>query len=210
MYRHTSVRWITALAIFLALVLAACQPIQDPSVPAANAAEPTHGGVLPTDSVDAQIANAMSAAPMAIAQDATILGFPVEGDQMVLLQEGTNGWTCLTDWPASPTNDPMCNDPVWTAWMEAFWAGEEPEVTQPGLSYMLQGGDDTSNTDPFAPVPAEGDEWVSSPAHLMLLVPGGFDAAVFTTDHASGFPYIMWEGTPYEHLMIPVADMEME
>jgi hypothetical protein len=29
-----------------------------------------------------------------------------------------------------------------------------------------------------------------SPAHLMLLMPGGFDAKQFTTDHASGFPYI--------------------
>jgi hypothetical protein len=42
----------------------------------------------------------------------------------------------------------------------------------------------------------------------MLVVPGGLDPEVFTTDHTSGEPYIMWEGTPYEHLMIPVADME--
>jgi hypothetical protein len=38
----------------------------------------------------------------------------------------------------------------------------------------------------------------------MLLVPGGFDPAVFTTDHRSGGPYTMWAGTPYAHLMVPV------
>ena len=49
---------------------------------------------------------------------------------------------------------------------------------------------------------------MTSPPHLMLLLPGGFDASQFSTDHMSGMPYIMWEGTPYEHLMIPVTDME--
>jgi hypothetical protein len=147
---------------------------------------------------------------MAIANDATILGFPVEGDELVVLREGTNDWTCIADWPASPANDPSCNDPVWTAWTDAWLAGEEPVVTQPGVSYMLQGGDDTSNVDPFAPVPAEGEAWVSTPPHVMLLLPEGFDASVFTTDHASGLPYIMFDGTPYEHLMMPVADMDME
>jgi hypothetical protein len=38
----------------------------------------------------------------------------------------------------------------------------------------------------------------------MFLVPGGFDAAQFTTDYQSGKPYIVWDGTPYEHLMMPV------
>lgn len=200
-------RPLAALAALMALLLlSACQPITAAAVPVAHAAEETHAGVLPTDPVEAQIANAMSAAPMAIAADATILGFPTEGAEMVVLREGTNDWTCFTDWPASPTNDPQCNDPVWTAWTIAFWAGEEPEVTQPGIAYMLQGGDDTSNTDPFAPVPAEGQPWVTTPPHLMLLLPGGFDASQFTTDHSSGLPYIMWEGTVYEHLMIPVAD----
>ncbi len=41
----------------------------------------------------------------------------------------------------------------------------------------------------------------------MLMVPGGFDADYYTTDHNSGYPYIMFAGTDFEHLMIPVADM---
>jgi hypothetical protein len=167
------------------------------------------GAVSPNDPIEVQIANAMSAAPLAISQEAAIYGFPAdESGEMVLLREGTNDWTCFTDWPASPSNDPMCNDPTFTAWYDAFLTGEAPEIPQPGISYMLLGGDDTSNTDPFASTPAAGEEWVTTPPHLMLVVPGGLDPEVFTTDHTSGEPYIMWEGTPYEHLMIPVADME--
>ena len=185
-------------------------PYEHLMIPVVPAETDSPGNVMPTDPPEVQIANAMSAAPMAIAKDAAILGFPVDGEEMVLLRDGTNGWTCIADWPASPTNDPMCLDGVWSQWLDAFVTGTDPEITQPGLSYMLQGGDDTSNVDPFAPVPEEGQEWVSSPAHIMLLLPGNFDSSVFTTDHESGFPYIMWDETPYEHLMIPVADMDME
>jgi hypothetical protein len=30
------------------------------------------------------------------------------------------------------------------------------------------------------------------------------DPSVYSTDPNSGAPWIMWGGTPYEHLMIPV------
>ena len=120
-----------ALAAIVALMLlAACRPVTAPVAAVAQAAEKTHAGVLPTDPVEAQIANAMSAAPMAVAKDATILGFPTEGTEMVVLRKGTSDWTCFTDWPASPANDPQCNDPVWTAWTEAFLAGEESDGDQ--------------------------------------------------------------------------------
>jgi hypothetical protein len=89
-------------------------------------------------------------------------------------------------------------------WLAALITQKEPNTTVPGLAYMLQGGSDASNTDPFATEPAEGDEWVSSPPHVMLLLPGELDQSVFSTDHASGGPFIMWAGTPYEHIMMPV------
>ena len=204
-------RCMVGALLLVVIVATGCTVVVQPDAGAVVPAETeSTGHVSPTDSVEAQIANAMSAAPLAIAQDATILGFPVDGEEMVLLREGTNGWTCLADWPASPTNDPMCNDGVWKAWMDAFLAGEEPEVTRPGLSYMLQGGDDTSNVDPFAPVPEDMEEWVTTPAHLMLLLPGKFDAEDFTTDYESGYPYIMWDETLYEHLMIPVVPADRQ
>jgi hypothetical protein len=43
-----------------------------------------------------------------------------------------------------------------------------------------------------------------------LLYPDSVDLSRFTTDHTSGEPYVMWAGTPYEHIMMPVALGEME
>jgi hypothetical protein len=93
-------------------------------------------------------------------------------------------------------------------WMNAFMANKAPHTTVPGLAYMLQGGADASNTDPFATEPAAGEAWVISPPHIMLLMPGKLDPTVFSTDYHSGQPWIMFAGTPYEHLMVPVADGE--
>lgn len=166
------------------------------------------GTVSTNDSVEAQIANAMSAAPEVVGREATILGWDESGLPTVVLRKGTNEWTCLADWPVSPGNDPQCFDPVWTAWNDAYLAGEEPTVPRVGVAYMLAGGSDPSNTDPMAMEPLPGEDWVTTPPHLMILVPGDLDPANFTTDHTSGQPYIMWEGTPYEHLMVPVTDME--
>ena len=76
---------------------------------------------------------------------------------------------------------------------------------------MLAGGSDASNTDPFAAEPAPGEDWIASPPHVMLLFPDQLDPTYFSTDHQSGGPYIMWAGTPYEHIMMPVqADAGMQ
>jgi hypothetical protein len=47
----------------------------------------------------------------------------------------------------------------------------------------------------------------------MVIMPGDIDQTVFTTDPLSGEPFIMWAGTPYEHIMMPVdahAMVEMD
>ncbi|MDQ3223940.1 MAG: hypothetical protein M3Q75_10800, partial [Gemmatimonadota bacterium] len=102
--------------------------------------------------------------------------------------------------------DPACYDQTWLDWNYAFLAGEEPNPTVARFAYMLQGGSDASNTDPFATEPAAGEEWVNSGPHVMLLLPGELDLSVYSTDHDSGGPYIVWAGTPYEHIMTPVAE----
>jgi hypothetical protein len=158
----------------------------------------------------AMIESAMSAGPSSLSADATILDYTLDdAGKFVVLREGSNGWSCYPDYPTSPGNDPQCLDQTWLDWMYAYFAGEEPEVKVPGLAYMLQGGSDPSNTDPLATEPPAGEDWVSTPAHIMLLLPGELDQSVFTTDHHSGQPYIMWAGTPYEHIMMPVAESEM-
>ena len=157
----------------------------------------------------AKIEDAMRAAPSSVSEHATILDYEMdEAGQFVVLREGSNGWSCFPDTPGTPSDDPQCLDQTWMAWMDAFMANEAPDTTVPGLAYMLQGGTDASNTDPFATEPAAGEEWVTTPPHLMILLPGKLDQTVFSTDHHSGEPYIMWAGTPYEHIMVPVADAE--
>ena len=85
-------------------------------------------------------------------------------------------------------------------------ANKAPTTKVPGLAYMLQGGSDASNTDPFATEPTAGNEWMASPPHVMFIMPGKLDQTVFTADYHSGGPWIMWAGTPYEHIMMPVAE----
>ena len=156
---------------------------------------------------EAKIENAMGAAPASVSANATILDWGTDdaGD-FAVLREGGNGWSCFPDTPGTPSDDPMCLDQTWLDWFSAYMAGEEPNVTVAGLAYMLQGGSDASNTDPFATEPAAGEEWITSPPHVMLLLPGELDPAAFSTDHHSGEPFIMWAGTPYEHIMMPVAE----
>ena len=150
---------------------------------------------------------AMSAAPPSVGKAATIYDLNVDDQgNFIVLREGSNGWSCFPDAPGTPSVDPMCLDQTWMGWLAALVAKQDPNTTVPGLAYMLQGGSDASNTDPFATVPAAGDDWVSSPPHVMLLLPGDLDPSAFSTDHAAGGPYIMWAGTPYEHIMMPVSD----
>jgi hypothetical protein len=159
----------------------------------------------------AKIENAMSAAPASIAEHATILDNVLDdAGKFVVLREGSNGWYCSPDALGTPGPDPWCYDQTWLDWAYAFVAGEEPATKVLGLAYMLQGGSDASNTDPFATAPAEGDEWMASPPHVMFILPGPIDQTAFTTDFHAGGPWIMWAGTPYEHIMMPVVDAEHE
>ena len=45
---------------------------------------------------------------------------------------------------------------------------------------------------------------MSGGAHGMVIVPGKLDAKAHSSDPHSGEPWIMWGGTPYEHLMVPI------
>jgi hypothetical protein len=153
---------------------------------------------------DAQlIASAASAAPAAIGHQATVIATDGAG-RMRPLRRGGNGWTCIPDDPSTPGTDPMCVDRNGMAWMEAMRAHRPPPAAT-GFAYMLQGGSDASNTDPYATKAAVG-AWVKTGPHVMVL-----SRAVAA---ASGFPggphpdtsrpYVMFAGTPYAHIMMPV------
>ena len=98
----------------------------------------------------------------------------------------------------------MCLDKNAMAWAEAWMGHKEPKLSGPGLGYMLRGGSSASNTDPFATKPAAGETWLNDPPHVMVFPTSKLDPAVYSTDPKSGKPWIMFPGTPYEHLMVPV------
>jgi hypothetical protein len=156
---------------------------------------------------EAQIESAMSAAPSTLSANATILGNEMDdAGKFVVLREGSNDWYCQADAPGTPGPDPICFDETWLDWVYAFVAGEEPNTQVVGLAYMLQGGSEASNTDPFATEPAAGEEWMTSPPHIMVLMPEDLVESGFSPDFHTGVPWIMYAGTPYEHLMMPVVE----
>jgi hypothetical protein len=69
---------------------------------------------------------------------------------------------------------------------------------------MLMGDAGASNVDPFAQGPTAQNEWVRTGPHLMLVVPDRAVLDGFPTDPENGGPWVMWKGTPYAHVMIPV------
>ena len=160
-----------------------------------------------TTSKDAQLlASAASAAPRAIGSKATVMALGANG-KMTTLRAGSNGWTCFPDDPGSPGNDPMCLDRNGMAWMTALMGHKVPPAGKVGLSYMLQGGSDASNVDPRATKPPAGAKWVSTGPHVMILSAAAATASGYPTGQQNpdtSKPYIMYGGTPYQHIMLPI------
>lgn len=151
------------------------------------------------------IASAMSAAPAKVSKDATIVAMEADG-KMRTLRKGTNGFTCMPDNPATPGPDPMCMDKNSMEWVGAWMAHKSPTASKVGLMYMLAGGTDGSNTDPYATKPAPNNNWIKTGPHIMIV---GADASFYDSYPKSpkpdtSMPYVMWPGTPYQHLMVPV------
>ena len=159
---------------------------------------------IPKMSREQLIKLAMSAAPDYISKDATIM-IPGADGKMVEAKTGTNGFTCLPDIDGQEKPDPICGDAATFQWANDYMSGApKPSNTVPGIAYMGQGGwhwekggkillDNEDKT---------GAKRVKEPPHWMLFWP--------VDSKASGIPslpnklgtYVMFNGTPYAHLMI--------
>ena len=174
---------------------------------------PHHMGSEPAKAMtkSQKIANAMTAAPMSISGKATVLDWPAdENSQPTMLRPGTNGWTCLPDMPDTKGNDPMCMDEPWMKWVEAYMAKRTPNVGHVGIGYMLAtGGAWGSNTDPYATKETPDNHWAHHNPHMMIVVPDVKSLDGMSTDPNNGGPYVMYAGTPYAHIMAPVASTMM-
>ena len=170
--------------------------VQAADMPAAMAAPPSDPEL---------IASAMAAAPPAISKAAAIVAMTADG-KMRTLREGTNAFTCMADTPETPGPDPMCWDKSSDGWMQAYLNHGTPPAGKVGLMYMLAGGTDSSNTDPYAAAPTANNHWIKTGPHIMIV---GADAAFYdqypkNADPDTSSPYVMWAGTPLQHLMAPV------
>jgi hypothetical protein len=166
-------------------------------------------GTLGASAVVAQTADptasAQSAAPAAISSKATIMQIDAKG-MMQVLRKGTNGWTCMPDAPTTPGPDPMCFDANAAKWAEAWVGHKPPPQGAVGVIYMLEGGTDASNVDPYATKPTAENAWIKTGPHIMIVgskdILAGYPSGP-TPDTSA--PYVMWAGTPYAHLMVPIG-----
>lgn len=186
---------LTGLSASLALALSAA---------AAEPAKPAHA-MAGAMSDDEAIASAMRAAPPAVAREATIVAPDGKGG-MRTLRKGTGGFTCMADNPATPGPDPMCGDANAMAWADAWIGRKTPPPGKVGFMYMLEGGTDASNTDPHAQKPTADNNWIQTGPHVMIVGAGAsLDGYPTSPTPDTTKPYVMWPGTPYAHLMIPVS-----
>lgn len=124
-------------------------------------------------------------------------------------------WTGIEDDEGVPLSEvgeadsPMCMDSAWMKWADAWQNTKDHSATSLGISYMLAGDGGASNIDPYAEGPTEDNEWIREGAHLMILAPAELLEA-FLTETDNGGPYVMWKGTPYAHLMVPIGSRELK
>ena len=150
------------------------------------------------------IASALRAAPRSVAKGAAVVAVNPDGSMRVV-REGKNGFTCLADNPATPGPDPMCGDKNAMDWAQAWIKHQTPPANKVGFLYMMEGGTDASNTDPYAEKPTSGNHWVKTGPHVMVVGASTMmEGYPRSADPDTSNPYVMWAGTPYEHLMIPI------
>ena len=146
---------------------------------------------------------AMSAAPSNVSSEATIIDSTGK-----LLREGSNDWTCMPGTPPNENVNPMCVDQAWQKWLQAFMAQApyNSENESFGTSYMLVGDQAIDNDDPFNLDRSKGT-WVAEGPHLMLLLPESLMNNLPTDPYAGG-PYVMFKGTDFVHVMVPLETTE--
>ena len=157
-----------------------------------------------------QIKTYSSAAPSFIGDFATVIGGNGE-----TLRVGTNGWICQhgnprpfpeMGWKSAHEAMPVCHDDEGMKWMMAYGEGKKPNLSRDSFMWMLHGdvGEDNLVPGVLNKKDSTPGEWIESGPHLMLMPKDPKTIENFTTDFTKGEPYVMFPGTDYAHLMIPV------
>ena len=153
----------------------------------------------PTDASDttqAKIARAMSAGPTDFARSARIVDTDAQGN-MVVLREGSNGFTCMPGNPKVIGEPPKCADAASMQWAADFKAHKpKPTNMVPGITYMLAGATQRSDSDPYD----KTSEAITVGPHWMIMWPFDPKTTGLPTTHKPTGAYVMWTGSPYAHL----------
>ena len=150
------------------------------------------------DTVQEKIARAMSAGPDNISGSARIIDTDAQGNK-VILREGSKGFTCMPGNPNVVGEPPMCVDAASMQWFADAKAHKpKPTNTVPGITYMLAGATQRSDSDP--------NDMTSMPIdvgpHWMIMWPFDPKATGLPVTHKDTGAYIMWAGSPYAHVHI--------
>jgi len=152
-------------------------------------------------SVQEQTGLALSGAPAHISKDAGVMVFGADG-KLTEARKSANGFTCIPTVMNLPAPDPICMDGAALQWMtDLMNNAQKPTNTVPGIAYMARGGSHFEKGGQVV-MSADGAKNVSEPPHWMLMWP--FDSTgtkLPIAPNPSGV-YIMFEGTPYAHLMV--------
>src|SRR5262245_7210076 len=83
-------------------------------------------------------------------------------------------------------------------------AEESPQDLRHRQGLHASGQPAPSNTDPFAETPPAGADWMKDGPHVMVIASDPALSDAFPGQHTANGPYVMYKGTPYAHLMVPV------
>jgi hypothetical protein len=183
---------IFVMVVAVVLVLGTRLGIRAESKPANRAAG------IDTSETEARIEQAMSAGPPAIARSAKIVDKDALG-HTVVLREGSNDFTCMPGNPNVIGEPALCADGPSMQWFADFAAHKpKPTNTVPGITYMLSGATQRSDSDPYDKTSPP----ITVPAHWMIM--WAFDQKVtgLPTTHRDTGAYIMWSGSPWAHVHV--------
>lgn len=186
---------IAVLALAIAIIaLIGMRRVSGAEAKSAQSAEATDT----SETIQAKIERATSAGPPEIARSAEIIDKDAQGHTLVL-REGDNGFTCMPGNPNVIGDPAMCADGPSMQWAADFAAHKpKPTNTVPGITYMLAGATQRSDSDPY--------DKTSSPItvgpHWMIMWPFDAKATGLPTTHRDTGAYIMWAGSPYAHVHV--------
>ncbi len=145
---------------------------------------------------------ALSAAPKHISKEAGVMVFGADGT-LTEVRKSENGFTCIPTVMNLPDPDPICMDGAAHQWMtDIMNNAPKPSNTIPGIAYMARGGSHFEKNKKIVMQKEAGAQVVKEPPHWMVMWP--FDAGTTklpTSPNPSG-AYVMFDGSPYAHLMI--------